>query len=99
MLGGVTIEKPQCVFVANVTGGALSDPDVIRANLVKQMVQPVQWVDCVRALANRGATLMVEVGPGNVLRGLARKIAPDVKTMGAGTLADIEKFLAAVEVG
>jgi [acyl-carrier-protein] S-malonyltransferase len=99
MLEGVAIEKPRCVFVANVTGGALSEPEAIRANLVKQIVEPVRWVDCVRALMNRGATLMVEVGPGNVLRGLARKTDPEIKTMGAGTLQEIETFLAAVAVG
>jgi len=99
VLAGVPIEKPQCVFVANVTGGALSEPEAIRDNLVKQIVEPVQWVDCVRALANRGASLMVEVGPGNVLRGLVRKIDPEIKTMGAGTLQDVDKFLAAVAVG
>jgi [acyl-carrier-protein] S-malonyltransferase len=98
-LESVPIESPQCVFVANVTGGALTDPADIRANLVRQIVEPVRWVECVRALSNRKASLMIEVGPGSVLRGLARKIEPDVRTMGAGTLQDIEKLLAALTVG
>ncbi len=99
VLEGVAIEAPRCIFVANVTGGALSDPADIRANLVKQIVSPVRWVDCVRALSNRKASMMVEVGPGNVLRGLARKIDPEMRTMGAGTLPEIDKFLAAMSVG
>lgn len=98
VLAGVAIETPRCVFVANVTGGALSDPSEIRANLVKQIVSPVRWVDCVRALRNRKASLMVEVGPGNVLRGLVRKIEPDARTMGAGSLQEIDKLLAALAV-
>ena len=82
-----------------MTGGALADPHSIRENLVRQIVEPVRWVECVRALANRKASMMVEVGPGNVLRGLVRKIEPEVKTMGAGTLQDIDKLLAALTVG
>ncbi len=99
VLGSVAIEAPRCIFVANVTGGALTDPAEIRANLVKQIVSTVRWVDCVRALSNRKASLMVEVGPGNVLRGLARKIDPEIRTMGAGSLQEIDKLLAAISVG
>jgi [acyl-carrier-protein] S-malonyltransferase len=98
-LAGIAIEKPRCLFVANVTGGALADPSDIRESLVRQIVEPVRWVECVRALANRKASMMVEVGPGSVLRGLVRKIEPEVKTMGAGTLPDIDKLLAALTVG
>ncbi len=99
VLGGVAIEAPECLFIANVTGGALSDPADIRKNLVRQIVEPVRWVECVRALCNRKASLMIEVGPGNVLRGLVRKIEPDVRTMGTGTVSDIDKLLAALSVG
>jgi [acyl-carrier-protein] S-malonyltransferase len=96
VLQGVPIGRPQCVFVANVTGGALEEPEDIRSNLVKQIVAPVRWLECMKSLANRKASLFVEVGPGNVLRGLARKIEPDVPTMGAGKIEDIEKLLAAM---
>ena len=95
-LRGVPIEEPQCTFVANVTGGAASKPEEIRANLVDQIVKPVRWVDCVGALAKRKAALMIEVGPGNVLRGLARKIDPEIRTMGAGTIEEIDKLAAAL---
>lgn len=99
VLRSVAMEAPRCIFVANVTGGALTDPVEIRANLVKQIVSTVRWVDCVRALSNRKASLMVEVGPGNVLRGLARKIDSEIRTMGAGSLQEIDKLLAAISVG
>lgn len=99
VLAGVAIGRPQSLFVANVTGGALEEPEEIRASLVRQMVEPVRWVECMRSLANRKAALFVEVGPGNVLRGLARKIEPGVKSMGAGSVEDIDKILAAVTAG
>jgi [acyl-carrier-protein] S-malonyltransferase len=99
VLDGVAIERPESVFVANVTGGALEEPDEIRGALVRQMVEPVRWVECMRSLVNRKASLFLEVGPGNVLRGLARKIEPGVKCMGAGTVEDIDKILAARAAG
>ena len=99
VLQGISIERPQCVFVANVTGGALEDPSDIRRRLVEQIVSPVRWVECTKALVNRKASLFIEVGPGNVLRGLLRKIDPEVRTMSAGTMSDIEKLSAAIATG
>ena len=99
VLQGISIERPQCVFVANVTGGALEDPKDIRRRLVEQIVSPVRWVECTKALVNRKASLFIEVGPGNVLRGLLRKIDPEVRTMSAGTMSDIEKLSAAIATG
>jgi len=99
VLQGISMERPQCVFVANVTGGALEDPRDIRRRLVEQIVSPVRWVECTKALVNRKASLFIEVGPGNVLRGLLRKIDPEVRTMSAGTMSDIEKLSAAIATG
>jgi [acyl-carrier-protein] S-malonyltransferase len=99
VLESVPIERPRCIFIANVTGGALEDPVDIRRRLVEQVVSPVRWVDCMRALTNRKAALMLEVGPGNVLRGLMRKIDSDVRTMSAGRMADIEKLPAEIAAG
>ncbi len=97
--GAFRSERPQCIFVANVTGGALDDPEDIRSRLVEQVVSPVRWVECMKALANRKASLCLEVGPGNVLRGLLRKIDPELRSMSAGNMSDIEKLSAALATG
>jgi [acyl-carrier-protein] S-malonyltransferase len=99
VLEGVAIETPQAVFVANVTGAALEDPEEIRRRLVEQVISPVRWVESMKALANRKASLFIEVGPGNVLRGLLRKINPELKSMSAGKMSDIEKLSAAITTG
>jgi [acyl-carrier-protein] S-malonyltransferase len=91
-LEGVVIEKPQAIFVANVTGSALDDPEMIRGNLVRQITNPVRWVDSMRTIVDLGAERLIEVGPGNVLRGLMRKIDVSVPTAGAGCLEEIEKL-------
>jgi [acyl-carrier-protein] S-malonyltransferase len=99
MLARTAFAKPQSVFVSNVTGGAVEDPDEIRQGLALQIVKPVRWMECVRALVNRNASLFVEVGPGNVLRGLMRKIEPGARSTSAGKLADIDKLPAAIAAG
>ncbi len=98
-LSTTTIERPQCTFVANVSGKAVDDPEQIREGLAQQLVSPVRWMECVKALVNRKTSLFVEVGPGNVLRGLMRKIDPEAKSASAGKIADIEKLPATIAAG
>jgi len=95
-LADVEIEEPRAVFVSNVSGGAVKNPDEIRRNLVAQVVSPVRWIDDVRALTRRSAALFLEVGPGNVLRGLLRKIEPGSRSLPAGRLEDIERAAAEI---
>lgn len=99
VLATTTIERPQAIFVSNVTGAAAEDPELIRQNLVLQIVKPVRWVECMKALINRSASLFVEVGPGNVLRGLMRKIDPEAPSAGVGKIEDVDKLLDTIAAG
>lgn len=69
----VEVGRPRCLVFSNTTGGAVSEPAAIRAALVRQVVAPVLWEDCMRAAAAAGATAFWECGPGAVLAGLARR--------------------------
>jgi [acyl-carrier-protein] S-malonyltransferase len=66
--------------VCNVDSAAVSDSDDLPSRLARQLESPVRWVDCVNALVDLGAEVLIEVGPGSVLSGLARRIVPDVRT-------------------
>jgi [acyl-carrier-protein] S-malonyltransferase len=72
-LAGVEFRRPQFTVLSNTTGLVVSEPDRIREALVKQVVSPVLWEDCMRACAAAGATEFWECGPGGVLAGLARR--------------------------
>lgn len=86
--------KPRVPVVANVNADVISDVATARALLVQQLTAPVQWVQVMRTLAERHPdALFVEIGTGAVLTGLARRIAPSVKAMACGTVADVEKLL------
>jgi [acyl-carrier-protein] S-malonyltransferase len=64
--------------VCNVDGAALSDVEELPSRLARQLESPVRWIDCVTSLVSMGADVLVEVGPGAVLSGLARRIAPEI---------------------
>lgn len=74
---------PSCPVYQNVTASAVSSADEIKLNLVAQLTAPVRWTQSVQAMVADGATHFVEVGPGKVLQGLVKKIAPEVEAAGA----------------
>jgi [acyl-carrier-protein] S-malonyltransferase len=69
----IPFQAPKFTVFTNTTGQAVGDPAAIKAALVKQVVSPVLWEDCMRAAAAAGATEFWELGPGAVLSGLARR--------------------------
>lgn len=73
---------PSCPVYQNVTASAVSDKNEIRKNLVAQLTAPVRWTQSVQAMWADGATHFTEVGPGKVLQGLVKKIAPEAETNG-----------------
>ncbi|AWH84861.1 [acyl-carrier-protein] S-malonyltransferase [Flavobacterium album] len=78
-----TFSKPVCPVYQNVTATAVTDPEDIKANLIIQLTAPVRWTQSVQNMIADGATLFTEVGPGNVLQGLVKKIDKEAETAGA----------------
>lgn len=71
--------KPFCPIYQNVTAKAETEPGIIRENLLKQLTTPVRWTQSVQNIIADGATEFYEFGPGDVLKGLIRKINPEVQ--------------------
>jgi len=78
-----TFSVPVCPVYQNVPASAVTNPDEIKQNLIIQLTAPVKWTQSVQNMVADGATLFTEVGPGNVLQGLVKKIAPDAQTAAA----------------
>jgi len=72
--------KPICPIYQNVSTKAEIDPEQIKTNLISQLTAPVKWTQSIQQMITDGATLFTEVGPGNVLQGLMRKIDRSVET-------------------
>ena len=72
--------EPTCPIYQNVSTTATTDPSEIKKNLVLQLTAPVKWTQSMQQMITDGANTFIEVGPGNVLQGLMRKINRSVET-------------------
>jgi len=86
-----TIRMPRIPFYSNVSGAEVSDPEMIRSHLVRQVDCPVRWEQTVHALLKRGLAGAFELGPGRVIQGLLRGIQRSLEVISLGGCADIQK--------
>ncbi len=70
--------SPRCPIYQNVTAQPVTEVATIKANLIAQLTAPVRWTQSVEAMVADGASEFIESGPGKVLQGLVKKIAPTV---------------------
>jgi len=85
LLDRTPLHDPSLPIVCNVDAAAVTTADELRPRLARQLTSAVRWTDCVERLVALGAELLVEVGPGSVLTGLARRIAPGLRAMTVDT--------------
>jgi [acyl-carrier-protein] S-malonyltransferase len=91
----VAIAAPTIPVIHNVDAGIAPDVGAIRAALARQAASPVRWVETVQAFVAAGVTHVFECGPGQVLTGLCKRIAPDLTAMPMNDGAAIAAALAA----
>ncbi|MFO1153948.1 MAG: ACP S-malonyltransferase [Rhodospirillales bacterium] len=92
-LAAVPVRVPGLPLVSNVTAHEVTDPDEIRALLVRQVTGMVRWRESVLYMKGQGVSELVEVGAGKVLSGLARRIDRGLSGTAIGSRTDIESFL------
>jgi [acyl-carrier-protein] S-malonyltransferase len=96
VLHGVAWRAPLRPVVTNVEAKPNADVARIVPLLVEQVTAPVRWIECVEELVRQGVTRLVEVGPGKVLSGLAKRIDKSVEVWNVEDRASLEKTLAAL---
>jgi [acyl-carrier-protein] S-malonyltransferase len=89
-MAGLSWQLPLIPVVQNVDARIHGSIDSIRDALARQLYLPVQWTDCVQALALRGVTRIGECGPGKVLAGLIKRIDKTLEARALGTVGDFE---------
>jgi len=94
-LASARFAPPRFPVIANAVARPVDRPDEAVRLLADQLTAPVRWVECMRTAAEfaPGATF-VEIGPGNVLSGLIKRIVPGATTVTLGTAKEVEAFLA-----
>lgn len=79
----VDIRKPVCPVYQNIDARPYTEPEDIKRNLISQLTGAVRWTQTVQHMLEDGATSFTEVGPGNVLQGLVKKVDRSVETKSA----------------
>lgn len=92
VLENVEINEATIPVIANVSASEVTDKEVIRENLVQQVYSPVLWEDTIHTLLDNGVDTFVEVGSGNVLTGLVRKINRKVKAISVQSESDVSSL-------
>ena len=99
-LANTPIREPKCTFIPNVTAQSASNPEEIRSLLAKQLTSSVQWVRTMATAMGSGISTYLEIGPGKILKGLARKCQPGMEVFSLGTAVDfknLESFATSVK--
>jgi [acyl-carrier-protein] S-malonyltransferase len=91
-LAQIKIQVPHCIFIPNATAEKTFDPEQIRNLLAQQLVSPVRWIETMEQAQKEGISFFLEIGPGKVLKGLARKCQPGFTVEPCGTPDDFQKL-------
>lgn len=89
----INFNKPKVPIITNVTAESIIDTDEIKQGLIKQICGSVRWRETMDKLALCGITELVEIGPGKVLGGLAKKTSHNFKIFNISSLIELDEFL------
>jgi len=91
LLDKIKFQNPKVPVVNNADAMFLNDVESIKKSLVHQLNSPLLWEDSIKAIADSGIEVLVEVGPGKVLSGLIKRIEPGVKVLNVEDMKSLEE--------
>ncbi len=83
-------------IIGNIHATPLIEAHAIREELTQQIASPVQWIRTIEYLADAGVTTFLEIGPGQALTGMVKRIAKGVTTLNVSSVTDIEKVVGTI---
>jgi [acyl-carrier-protein] S-malonyltransferase len=90
-LAAAPLQNPTLPIISNITATPLTDVQELRAELAHQLATSVQWIRSVEYLRDAGVTTFIEIGPGQALAGMIKRIVKGAKIINIGNVADVEK--------
>lgn len=95
-IAATTVHDAAIPVIGNITAAPLTSAQEIRQELAQQIASPVQWIRTIAYLAGAGVTTFIEIGPGQALTGMVKRIAKGVTTINVGSASDLEKAVTAI---
>jgi [acyl-carrier-protein] S-malonyltransferase len=92
-IAATTVNDATIPLVANTSARPIQSAADIRRELVEQVTAPVRWIDSIETMVSQGITSIVEIGPGAVLTGLVKRIAPELQRTNMATTKDIFVYI------
>lgn len=93
----VVVKAPRIPVLHNVDLSVSSTPDAVRAALAKQAASAVRWVETIERMVSDGVSCFVECGPGKVLTGMVKRIAPSVEVLSVNDPAALQSVKVAID--
>ena len=97
LLENANMLRPRIPVVTNVSAKKVDDPDILTKDLISQITHSVNWTESMEALLASNVDLVVEVGPGQVLKGLMRRISRDAQVACVGTVEEFTELVAMIK--
>lgn len=85
-INSLSLEKPGIPVIGNTTAEPLTTTELVKTELLNQLLNPVQWQRSIEYIAGKGVPTFIEIGPGKVLTGLIKRISTEVRTINIGDL-------------
>jgi len=92
IIATLTFRDPMIPIIANTTAQPLTTAEQIKAELIEQLCNGIQWQRSTQYMIDNGVSTFIEIGPGKVLSGLTRRINKDVKSLNLGDAETIKNF-------
>jgi len=93
IIAGIVFKDAVIPIIANTTAEPVTSADRIKAELLRQLTNSVQWQRSTEHIIRSGVTTLIEVGPGKVLSGLIKRINRDVKTLNVGDYSELKNIV------
>lgn len=88
----IKFDIPKIAVSQNFTGKLENEPSTMKQNIISQVTGSVQWVNCINSMVEAGIDTIIEFGPGNVLTGLIKRIAPSINTANVNSVESLLNF-------
>lgn len=90
IISSLSFQEPSIAVIGNTTAEPLTTAESVRAELLNQLCNPVQWQRSIEYMVNKGVSTFIEIGPGKVLTGLIKRINREANTINVGDLESVK---------